>query len=266
MRKERMFETLKGVFLCHPFTVKEAIKHVTVSRSYFYKALHEMVSDGLLTKMGRGIYLFSDSRKAILSVTPTEIAQKIKNLLSLEGIIFVVSGLDILLSFTHLLLVRFPHLIYTQDGSEEWAKETLETKQFFCLINPQKREIDMGMELSQDSELVILRPTASFYASEEGIASPERALVDLYCEVTRKGYPISLVEISRIFFNTVKDISPNYPMMLRYATRRGVEEEIILLLQKFRKNILIPFELVQKRVKVNKYTKKLNEIGDVILR
>lgn len=168
-RKEEMLETLKEIFNRHPFTVKEAYEHVTVSRASFYKGLHEMVAEGFLTKMGRGIYLFSDSRGALLSVPSTEIAQNLKNLLALEGIRFVISGLDLLLSFTHLLLVRFPHLIYIQEGSEEWAKETLETQAFLCLVNPTPREIEMGISLARANELVILRSTASFYASEKGI-------------------------------------------------------------------------------------------------
>lgn len=55
-------------------------------------------------------------------------------------------------------------------------------------------------------------------------------------------------------------------MMLRYAARRGVESEILCLLHKFRKNLLMPQELLQKRVQSNKYTQKLSEIGEVILR
>ncbi|RHQ41053.1 hypothetical protein DWY47_16560 [Ruminococcus sp. AF25-23LB] len=48
---------------------------------------------------------------------------------------------------------------------------------------------------------VILYTTEDFQYSSEGLASIEKAFVDLYFAITRNGYPLSLQELVRIYQN-----------------------------------------------------------------
>ena len=106
-----------------------------------------------------------------------------------------------------------------EKGSEEWAKDTLEKDpQLRCLINPTRKEISIGSDMAQARELIALRPTNSFYAAENGVATLERALTDLYFEISRKDFIFDLTEFVRIFYNVTSTRVINYPRLSAMLT------------------------------------------------
>lgn len=237
-------QRLQETFGDEPFTVQEAKKTLPVSRPFLFKILHELVQGGYLTRLGRGIYALNGSQSK-LAVSLSEAGQKIHRALYSEGIDFAITGLDVLLPFTHHLLVRFAHLVYVGRGSAEWARETLRQGDFACLIEPTEKEIGIGLELVEGSALVILRETSDFYAVTRGVASVERALVDLYFESTRKGYSFHVTEVGRIFFNALRSTRINYTRLMRWAMRRGIDAEIRDVLAGFSQYLPIPERILQ---------------------
>lgn len=246
-------QKLQDAFGDEPFTVQEAKEILPVSKSFLFKILHELVKGRRLTRLGRGIYAL-DGSKSRLAVSLSETGRKIHEALYPEGINFAITGLDVLLAFTHHLLVRFPHLVYVERGSAEWAKETLRREDFACLVNPTETEIRIGLELAQEAELVILRETSDFYAVSRGVASVERALVDLFLESTRKGYTIPVSEVGRILFDTLRSTHINYTRLLRWATRRGIDAEIRDALTGFAPYLSIPESILQGNREENEHT------------
>ncbi len=254
-------QRLQETFGDQPFTVQEAKKTLPVSRPFLFKILHELVQGGYLTRLGRGIYALNGSQSK-LAVPLSEAGRKIHRALYSEGIDFAITGLDVLLPFTHHLLVRFPHLVYVGRGSAEWARETLRRGDFACLIEPTEKEIGIGLELveelapslSRGSELVILRETSDFYAVTRGVASVERALIDLYFESTRKGYPIHVTEVGRILFNALRNTRINYTRLMRWAMRRGIDAEIRDALTGFSSYLPIPESILQGDREENEHT------------
>ncbi|HID85928.1 MAG TPA: hypothetical protein EYP55_00945, partial [Anaerolineae bacterium] len=241
-----------------PFTAQEAKEALPVSKSFLFKILHELVKEGHLTRLGRGIYAFDGSKRE-LAVSLSETGRKIHQALYPEGIDFAITGLDVLLTFTHHLLVRFPHLVYVQRGSAEWARETLRQEDFACLVEPTEREIRIGLELAEESELVILRETSDLYAVTRGVASVERALVDLYFESTRRGYPIPVSEVGRILFDALRSTRINYTRLLRWAMRRGIDAEIRDALAGFSPYLPIPDSILQGHREESEHTLALKE-------
>jgi hypothetical protein len=49
------------------------------------------------------------------------------------------------------------------------------------------------------NDIVIIYETQSFSFCSNGYASNEKAFVDLYFEITRRNFPLSLQELSRIY-------------------------------------------------------------------
>jgi len=249
---------LQEAFGDEPFTAQEAREILPVSKSLLFKILHELVKGGHLTRLGRGIYAL-DGSKPRLAVSLSETGQKMHQALYSEGINFAITGLDVLLTFTHHLLVRFPHLVYVQRGSAEWAKETLRQEGFACLVDPTEKEIRIGLELAEGSELVILRETSDFYATSRGVASVERALVDLFFESTRKGYTIPVSEVGRILFDTLRSTRINYTRLLRWATRRGIDAEMRDALAGFSPYLPIPESILQGDQEESEHTVAMKE-------
>jgi hypothetical protein len=257
---------LQKHFNARPFTAGEARKILPGSRSYQYLILFRLVRAGLLKRFGPGVYQVSKTvEEPRISVYLSDVGQKIKKYLTKEGIYFIITGLDVLIVFAHHLPFRFSHLLYVEKGSEEWTKDTLERDPHLrCLINPTRQEISIGNDIAQGVELVILRPTNSFYAVEDGVATLERALTDLYFEISRKYFIFDLAEFVRIFYNVTSTRVINYPRLFRYANRRNVGNEITYLLREFSKNIDIPEEYLKKKIKFSEYIRKLEGIREVI--
>ena len=251
-------QKLQEAFGDEPFTVQEAKETLPVSKSFLFKILYELVKEGHLTRLGRGIYAL-DGSKSSLAVSLSETGRKIHQALYPEGIDFAITGLDVLLTFTHHLLVRFPHLVYVQRGSAEWARETLRRESFACLVDPTEKEIHIGLELAEGSELVILRETSDFYAITRGVSSVERALVDLFFESTRKGYPIPVSEVGRILFDALRSTRINYTRLLRWAMRRGIDAQIRDTLAGFSLYLPIPDSILQGDQEENEHTMAVKE-------
>lgn len=256
----RLQQTLGDV----PFTSDEALTSLSISRSFLFKILHELVETGHLIRLGRGIYVVNRSpSRPRLPPPPSESGQHIHQALYPEGIDFAITGLDILLAFTHQLLVCFPHLVYVERGSAEWAKETLKQAGFPALIEPTEREVRIGLELTEGAELVILRQTTDFYDVEDGWASLERALVDLYFESTRRGYTIPVDEVGRILLNALRSTTVNYSRLLRWAMRRRVDAELRDVLAGFAAYLPIPAVILEGEWERSRHTAVMRQVVGV---
>ncbi|MEA2014963.1 MAG: hypothetical protein U9N38_06650, partial [Thermodesulfobacteriota bacterium] len=62
--------------------------------------------------------------------------------------------------------------------------------------------------------------------SENGLASFEKAFVDLYYEVTRRKYPLSVQELVRIYINMKRRTSLNTNRLVKAASRRNIHYDI----------------------------------------
>ena len=257
---------LQEHFNSRPFTVNEAREILSGSKSYQYFVLSKLVRAELLKRFGPGVYQVAKAtEKPRTSAYLSDVGQKIKEYLTKEGIYFIVTGLDVLIVFAHHLPFRFSHLLYVERGSEEWTKDTLERDSHLrCLINPTRQGISIGNDMAQGLELIVIRSTNSFYAVEDGVATLERALTDLYFEISRRDFVFDLAEFVRIFHNVTSTRVINYPRLFRYASRRHVDNEITYLLKEFSKNIEIPEEYLKKVIRFSGYIKKLEGISEVI--
>jgi hypothetical protein len=142
--------------------------------------------------------------------------------------------------------------------------EVLERAGFHPLRDPNSGQLAIALDLTSANELAVIRKTTNFYAVDDGLASVERALVDLHYEVTRDRYPLDTTELIRVYYNALTVISLEYPKMLRYAGLRHLRNEIEWVLWELKDRIDIPESYIKKPASTNKFINKLPNFEDAL--
>ena len=237
------FERLREKFDEKPFSTAEAQRVLSLTPAALYKLMYTLVRKRLAAPVGRGFYRLSKGELPALSPSVSEKGVELRAPLIGEGLNFFITGLDLLVSFAHHLPVRFPHLVYVEREALAWAEGVLTAKGFRVLLNPHGEQLSIGLSLVGGADLVILRETANFYATKEGYASIERALVDLYFEVSREHYPVPTMELGRIFFNVLRFGPVSFTRLMRCASRRQIEGEVRAILKGLSRKLPIPAKI-----------------------
>lgn len=247
------------------FTVADAEEILGLSKRSVSLILSELSEGGSIVRTGRGTYAFSEKPTPVISYeTLPEDSRKLYRALESKGLEFALSCLDILADYTHLILRRYPHFCWVQTGSEDWAMEVIEESGFAPLRDPNRDQLNIALDLTRANELTVIRKTTIFYAVDAGLASMERALVDLYYEVTRGRYPLDTAELVRTYYNALSNVSLEYPKMLRYAGLRRFRSEIEWVLWKFKDRIDIPETYIEKPKSSNKFIRQLPSFDEAL--
>ena len=235
-----MLDHLKVEFGKEPFSVKQAAvalkKDMSYSDNTVYQVLHELVKEGALTKLGRGLYRIAEknavqketltiSDKLVVTLTSGFLIRA-EEVLKEKGVEFMVTGPSALSQFVHLLPRRLIHLIYVVDGAGEFATTILREENFRVFLNPKGNEVEMALQAFEDRDIFVIREYAKLEGNVEGRAVLERALVDTYFETTRRRIPFSEVEVGRIMANVFRTEKIDIARLLSLAGRRGVKGEM----------------------------------------
>ncbi len=225
---EKKIEKLKTA-LSHKdhFSVDDVCDVLGLRRSTVLWVLSNLSRSGHIVRLGRGIYTFDEKslsfRVPHLSYEISKVFDKLRN----EGVSFILTGMDILFPFVQHQPARVMHLIYTATGAGVWAQSLLKESDFIPILEPTRQEIEKILEIVPDpKELIILREKSTQLASNNSLATLERAFVDLYVEATRNLIPFPVQEVAYIFLNMKTSLSLNISQMLRYAHERSIRDEI----------------------------------------
>ncbi len=232
-------DCLKKTFRKAPFSAKQAIallkEEMGYSNNASYQVLHGLVKDGLLIKLGRGIYVIVENRVAQreaigfsdrVTVTFTSgVLIRAEQLLKEKGVEFMITGPSALSGFHHLLPRRLIHLIYVIDGAGEFATDILRKDNIQTLLNPKRGEVETALESLPERDVFIIREFANLEGNVNGRALIERAIVDVYFEVTRRRIPFSELEVGRIIANIFRTEKIDISRLLTFASRRGIRRE-----------------------------------------
>ena len=207
------------------------------SKEEIIKILNKLIRQGKINRIGWSIYSFQTSSiQPIVRLSPE--IEDIQRILLDKGINFLITGLDILLEYVNLIPKRISHLIYVAKGSGEYVKDTLDRKNKMSILNPKKKEV-RNLFSHYGDDIIIIREvgeTAIEY-HKEGIASIEKAIVDLYFETTRKRIPFEISELANILQNVLRKTKIDYTRLLRAASRRNMQSEFIRILRELQINI-----------------------------
>ncbi len=233
-------DCLKDTFGCNPFSTKQAVNALKEEMDYSdnasYQALHGLVKEGFLMRLGRGFYripekkinpaeAISVSEKLVVDFTSGSLIRAEKALKE-KGVEFMVTGPSTLSRFHHLLPRRLIHLIYVIDGAGELATTTLREEGLCALLNPKGKEVELLLETFEDRDLFVIREFSKLEGNVGGRAIIEKALVDTYFEATRYRIPFPELEVGRIMANVFRTEKVDIVKLLSLAARRGIANEI----------------------------------------
>jgi hypothetical protein len=144
------------------------------------------------------------------------------------------------------------HLIYALKGAGEHVADILEAE-FEVLVNPGEGEVNVALNIA-DRDLVVVREFSNLYGGREGVASIERALVDLYFESTRRRIPFPADEAGRIILSALKNAKMDFAKLNKSASRRGVDGELRAIIKMA--GMDVPANMTEN-VKVNRYVESI---------
>jgi len=266
-RLGRAFKDLEQGLATRTFTVSDAERVLQLSKRTVSLILKELTDQRTLVRIGRGTYSLSAKPTAVAEPsTLPPASRRLHKTLATEGIQFALSCLDVLGGFTHLALRRYPHFSWVARGSEDWAASTAEAAGFVPIREPTRSQLSMALELAGERDSIIIRKSSIYYGTTNGLATVERALVDLHFEVTRKRYPLDEAELLRVFYYTLTSVSTDFPKMLRYAGLRKLREEIMWILWQFRNRIEIPKTYLDRTTRPTKFIDGFPALDEVISR
>lgn len=257
-RLRRALDTLDRRLPRGVFSAEEAAGALGLSKRTVSLILKGLTNEGMVIRTGRGTY----TRRAKPTPVPDpkrlpSASRRLHKALKAEGMEFALSCLDVLAGYTHLALRRYPHFAWVASGSEDWAAEAAERAGFLSIREPKRAQLALALDLAGDRNVLILRKTSIFYAAGDGLASVERALVDLHYEVTRERYPMDGAELLRVFYYVLTSVSADFPKMLRYAGLRRLRHEIDWILGQLGERIDIPEAYLDPSVGPTRFVLKL---------
>ncbi len=242
--ENKISDKLRNKFGNKVFHTHDAITlpelNTTYSKGTIYRALHDLVKTGKIERLGRGIYranVHEGTPKDRMTLSgrltvklPSGSAMEAEKLLRKKGIDFMITGAPLFNKYVHNLPRRLIELVYVTKGAGEYTAVSLREVGMKALINPTTDEVSMALDNFSEREIFVIREFSELSGNLGGVASLERALVDLYFETTRKKIPFPEEEVGRILLNVLRNEPISYSRLLTFADRRGIKKEIRAIL------------------------------------
>ena len=148
------------------------------------------------------------------------------------GFEYYISGLDILAKYMQHVPEQYPVIVFVEKIAKEEVYENLMFKGIEVIEPTQiKKRYEDAIFSGNDSMQVILYPTENFTYSEDGLATIEKAFIDLYFAISRNGYPLSLQELVRIYQNLGRLGNIDKKKMITVATKRNIQYDIRFIVE-----------------------------------
>ena len=233
--EEKALLEIRNHFVHKSFTASDAARVLKdYSRGSIYRLLNDFARERKITKVGYAIYR-AEPRGENIEIKERSLSPNLetaRKALSDAGINFMLTGYSVLGPFIHLLPRRTVNLVYVRLGAGENVADVLEKAGFAALLNPRnEREVNITLRLTKGDLFVVREKRELLGNTRSGVASIERALVDLYFESTRRRIPFSEAEVGRILLDATKLGSLNVSRLTKLASRRGIAEEIRAILK-----------------------------------
>lgn len=212
------------------FTVSDAVSALEMKETTVRWVLWNLVDFGKIVRKGRGVYSLRPQVKQIAHPQLSNLANKVKTLLEESGIQFFISGLDIIRGYMTHVPELYPVIAFIAQSNIEDVQSLLLDHKIDSIIGPKGEEFGKLRHFPSLGEIAILRPTKEFDYSIEGLAEPEKAFIDLYYEVTRSSFPLSLGELGRIYLSMQRRGAINEKRLSKIAIRRNLHHDVRFIL------------------------------------
>jgi hypothetical protein len=194
------------------FTISDAASVLQEKQSTLYWTLHKLTQVGYISRNGQGLYSFQNREAEPIQPILSTLASRILDVLRETGHDFFISGLDILTGFVDHVPETYPDIL---------SRNNIDVVPYTNI-----KDYSAIRRMSSVGELALLIPTQEFAYAANGLATFEKAFVDLYYEVSRRNYPLSMQELVRIYRNMRRRMSLNTNRMVKIASRRNIQQDI----------------------------------------
>jgi hypothetical protein len=208
------------------FTISDAASILQEKQSTLYWTLYKLTQSGYISHTGQGLYSFQNKSAESIQPILSNLANRILNVLRETGHDFFISGLDILTVFMDHIPETYPVLLFSEKSATDEVADILSKNKIDVVSYTYIQDYSAIRRMSSVGELALLIPTQEFAYATNGLASFEKAFVDLYYEVSRRHYPLSIQELVRIYLNMRRRISLNTNRMVKIASRRNIQQDI----------------------------------------
>jgi hypothetical protein len=208
------------------FTISDAASVLQEKQSTLYWTLHKLTQGGYISRTGQGLYSFQNRGTESIQPILSTLASRILNVLGETGHDFFISGLDILTVFMDHVPETYPVLLFVGKSDADEVADILSRNKIDVIPNNNIKAYSAIRRMSSVGELALLIPTQEFAYAANGLATFEKAFVDLYYEVSRRDYPLSIQELVRIYLNMRRRMSLNTNRMVKIASRRNIQQDI----------------------------------------
>lgn len=223
------------------FNVKDFANMKKVSTSRAYSILHKDISDGKITKLASNLYTYSNLKK---SPVLNKDLEKIREHLWGRGFHFSFTCMSVLERRIHHIPYSMIYHLYTEGGLGDSIRSEIKQKDIAFLIEPRYEEIVTLLEEGNVNKILIIRENRYLSLSDKGISGYEKALVDLYFEISRKKIPFMESELYYIAEALIYHNEINFSVLFNYAKLRKIFSEIKSFIKNLSKTSEIPEEVI----------------------
>lgn len=208
------------------FTISDAAPVLKEKQSTLYWTLHKLTQTGYISRTGQGLYSFQHRGDESIQPILSQLAHRIFDILMETGHDFFISGLDILSVFADHVPDTYPVLLFVEKTDAEEIADILSRNKIDVVPRADIKDYSSIRKMPSVDELALLIHTREFTYAANGLASFEKAFVDLYYEVSRRDYPLSIQELGRIYMNMRRRMPMNTTRMIKIASRRNIQQDI----------------------------------------
>lgn len=202
-----------------------------MKKSTLYWNLSKLVEKGYIKRVRNGMYAFNEWRGK-KSIFLSHTAEHTKDLLDETGFDYYISGLDILAKYMQHVPEQYPVILFVEKEAKEEIYEFLMSRKIEVAEPSQIKKMYEAAVFSGNNNMqVILYPTENFSYSEDGLATTEKAFIDLYFSISRNGYPLSMQELARIYQNLCRLGNIDKKKMITVATKRNIQYDIRFIVE-----------------------------------
>lgn len=210
------------------FTVADAIKIWECKLSTTYWNLVKLADAGRIKRIQKGTYSFLSAKSKHMPM-PSETSERVQYKLQESGYSYYISGIDVLLRFMQHIPDQYPAIVFVEHSALDEIAEILLRSGMTIISGKEYLTSQSFIERNEMTNLLLLYPTQNFSYAIDGYATNEKAFVDLYFEITRKSYSLSLQELARIFINMMEQGAIHRGKLLQAAHERSIRSEMALI-------------------------------------
>lgn len=193
--------------------------------------LSKLVDGGYLNRVRRGVYSINEWKgKNKVNLSPQ--AERIVDILDEVGFEYYISGTDVVLRYMQHVPEQFPVVVFVEKDAKEAMIDKLRRNGIVVMEPTELKNAYEKLVFSgSDYVSAVVYVSSNFDYNDRGIATPEKAFLDLYYAVTRNGYPISIQELARIYQNMIRLGTLDKKKLLEVSVKRNLNHDIRFIVE-----------------------------------